>query len=50
MVVTLSQRVLEGNIVGALVYEACSPSKCYKVLADLGPIGSGYLHNLIFII
>lgn len=42
----VSQRIKEGTIVGALVYEAYTPAKCGKVLEDLGPTGSGYFHRL----
>lgn len=46
MAITISDKIRSGTIVGALVYEAYTPARCGKVIADLGAIGSGYFHKL----
>lgn len=43
----VSAKVSDGSIVGALVYEAYTPAKCFKVIEDLGLCaGSSFFHNL----
>lgn len=42
----IRQRIIDGTVVGAFVYEAYTPSRCGVVIRDLGPIGNGYFHKL----
>lgn len=46
MAITLGNRIQNGTVVGAFVYESYTPAKCGVVIADLGPMNGGYFHLL----
>lgn len=49
MAETLSSKVADNDVVGALVYEAYSTVKCGKVIEDLGPQKVTKLHGETFV-